>query len=101
MGKATSFPIAYLFSEEVSNRKTMAKGLEFVQKLEAPIPLDFSSGSRPPATITWWKRAKFMGKATEEVRNRKTKVKGLEFVQKLVETANFMEKASEELEICS
>ena len=26
-----------------------------------------SSGSRPPATITWWKRAKFMGKATEEV----------------------------------
>ena len=40
-----------------------------------------SSGSRPPATITWWKRAKFMGKATEEVSNRKTV--GLEFVRKL------------------
>ena len=42
-----------------------------------------SSGSRPPATITWWKRAKFMGKATEEVSNRTTMAKGLEFVQKL------------------
>ena len=46
MGKAT---------EEVSNRKTMGKGLEFVQKLEA--------------LIRWWKRTKFMGKATEEVSN--------------------------------
>ena len=26
-----------------------------------------SSGSRPPATITWWKKGKFMGKANEEV----------------------------------
>ena len=42
-----------------------------------------SSGSRPPATITWWKRAKFMGKATEEVSNRKKGPKGYKFVQKL------------------
>ena len=26
-----------------------------------------SKGSRPPATITWWKKGKFMGKAPEEV----------------------------------
>ena len=26
-----------------------------------------SFGSRPPATITWWKKGKFMGKAPEEV----------------------------------
>ena len=26
-----------------------------------------SLGSRPPATITWWKKGKFMGKAPEEV----------------------------------
>jgi hypothetical protein len=25
-----------------------------------------SEGSRPPATLTWWKRGKFMGKAAAE-----------------------------------
>ena len=27
-----------------------------------------SVGSRPPATITWWRKGKFMGKAPEKVR---------------------------------
>ena len=63
---ASSFPMTIFVS-------VLPKDVRIIQPQE-PISVSRraqlecrSSGSRPPATVTWWKRGRFMGKAPEEV----------------------------------